>query len=416
LIVLLLLIPKGSFSQNVDTILVRDLKNFFFKETGCVLKGDFFSKWDRSDDFILFVSPSDKIGNPEEKKKYTRTINNDTLKENPSYDTLTYDVPADAACKLRPEFSTYSSDGLAFVIFHELMHNFIGQKHIKIPYAFEEAICDIIGNYCTLEFAKSDSRITKKSARHQIITNDSLYAAINRCISVIADHPEMLAVEHAKCEESIRQILENGNEFQKFRFGYKVNNGFLLKCRNYSWNYFLFQKIFLKQSSMSDFINTICHLSEDYYSQSEIEKKYCLELYANTNWTLEVTFVWDSLSPVITDPNDFYVTVTNRDPLNVFLLNLRSHCKENEITSDTCLFYWNQMVKKPWQRSNISVKNFLLTGGDSYGKNWLVTSAFVSDNQIICWMEEVNLQMGKRSKLVLSKDNAVLINTKNANK
>ena len=416
LIVSFLLLTKESFSQNVDTILIKDLKNFFFKETGYELKGDFFTKWDSSDYFILFVSPSERIDKPIEKKIYTETFNNDTLKDNPLYDTLFYDVPADARCKLRPEFTAYSSDGLAFIIFHELMHNFIRRKQIKIPYIFEEAICDIMGNYCTLEFAKSDPRITIKSAQQQINTNDSLYAAINRCISIIAEYPEMSAIEHSKCEERIRQLLENANEFQKFRFGYKVNNGFLLKCRNYSWNYFLFKKIFIDQFSMIDFIKTIYQLSEDCNVRSEIAEKYRLELYANTNWSLDVTFVWDSLFPIVADSNEFYFTVTNRDPLNRFIVNLSSHCTEDEITPDTCLFYWNEMVKRIGHRSNINIKNFLFTGSDNFGKNWMVSSAFVSDKQIICWMEEVNLQIGKKVRLVLSKDNSILINTKNRNK
>jgi hypothetical protein len=409
-LVFFLLLAQASFSQTLDTVLVRDLKNFFYKETGYVLKGDFFTKWDYSDDYWFFVSPSDKIGSLDEEKIYTRTINNDTLNENPVYDTFRYDVPADAACKLRPEFPTYSSDGLAFVIFHELMHNFIRQNHISIPYAFEEAVCDVMGNYCTLEFAKSDSRVTISSAKRQIVTNDRLYAVINRCIDITADHPERMAAEHARCDKSLQKILADANEFQKFRFNYKVNNGFLLKCRNYSWNYFLFQKIYREQHSMSDFIKTLYHLSDYYHKQTAKEKEYSLQLYAHTNWTLEVKFVWDSLSPILPDHNNFYVTVTNRDPLNIFLQNLRNNCEENQITADTCLKYWNKMVKKPWNWSNIKDKDFLLTGDDSFGKNWVVTSAFVSDKQVLCWMEEANLQMGKKTKVVLSKDNAVLIN------
>jgi hypothetical protein len=411
-----LLLPKGSFSQKVDTILIRDLKDFFYKETHYVLKGDFFTKWDYSDDFRLFVSPSDRIDDYEENKEYTETIDYDTLKYDPSYDTLYYDVPADAGCKLRPEFNKYSNEGLAFIIFHELMHNFIRQKQIKIPYVFEEAISDIMGNYCTLDFAKSDHRIKIKSAQKQILTNDSLYVTINRCISAIDDHPEMIAIEHSRCEERLRQLLEKANEFQKFRFGYKVNNGFLLKCRNYSWNYFLFEKIFLEQHSIFDFVQVIYQLSGDCTIRSDNAEKYRLELYANTNWSLDVTFVWDSLFPIMADRNAFYFTVTDKDPLNRFVYELSLNCTEDEITPDSCLFYWNEVVKSTGHRSNINIKNFNFTGSDHFGKNWLVTSAFVSDNQIICWMEEINLQIGKKTRLVLTKDNATFITTKNKNK
>ncbi len=410
------LLPKVSYCQVVNTTLIKDLKNFFFKEIGYVLKGDFFTKWDNKDCFYLFVSPSDRIDDANETKKYTETSDNDTIKDHASYDTLYYDVPADAGCKLRPEFTTYSPEGLAFVIFHELMHNFIIQKKLDIPYVFNEAICDIMGNYCTLDFAKSDARIHLHAAQQQIMTNNKLYTAINRCITTIGDHPEMLATAHATCEARINKLLGNANKFQKFRFAYKVNNGFLLKCRNYSWNYFILKKIFLKQSSMLDFVKIICQLSADSYVKTENIKKYRLALYAHTNWNLDFKVVWDSLSPIESDSNEFYITVTNKDPLNSFVDKLSSNCTEDNITPDLCLHYWNELVKATGNKSIIGMKGIMFTGSNHFGKNWLVSSAFVSDNQIMCWMEEINLQMGKKVKLVLTKKNVTIINTKYGNK
>jgi hypothetical protein len=282
-----------------------------------------------------------------------------------------------------------------------------------VPYIFEEAICDIIGNYCTLEFAKTDPRIPLSDAQKQISINDSLYTAINSCISAIADEPEKLAYEQSQCEAKISRILTDANEFQKFRFGYTVNNGFLMKCRNYSWNYFLFKRIFLEQASLRDFIVILDQLSDNSSLRPATVENYRSELYSHTNWTLEVHFVWDSLNPVFADTNGFFLSITNQDPLNRFIERLNATCTPDMVNAERCMHHWNALASKGGRRVDTRVERFSFTGSEHFGKNWFVTSAFLFDEQVVCWMEEVILQLGKKTELTLSIENATLITTSN---
>jgi hypothetical protein len=416
LALLFFLVSKEALTQNVDTLLIKDLKNFFYKQTGLVLKDDLFTQWDNKPYFIKYISPSEKIDDVQKYNKlYQDNTGKDSLEKKRVYDTLYYDVPADAACKLRPEFSTYSSDGLAFVIFHELMHNYIGQKSIKVPYVFEEAICDIIGNYCTLAFAGSDRRIDTKSAKKQIEINDNIYAAINKCIAVINDHPEKRDTEHKKCEGKIHGFLAHANQFQKFRLGYKVNNAFLLKCRNYSWNYFIFKKIFLKQKSIPDFVSILNQMSENCETVRPEVNNYLLELYKNTSWDLQVAFKWDSLFTIIKDDSEFYVAIIDHDPLNLFVKTIETTDSTIEITPDICMEYWNDIVNEYWPGEKTSGINLQFTRISPVGQTWVATSAFKADGHIMCWLEEIDLQMGKKVNINLTKENVTYIEVKKSN-
>jgi hypothetical protein len=262
------LICFASFSAGIDSLLfIEETKAFLYKEIGTVLKGDFYTKWETEEKpyVYVYVSLPDRVERPKKIKDpyfaYATDEASAIVKESElkmeGYNTFLYKTYANSWALLNNTFLSYSREAKAFVLFHEIMHNYFKQKHIKIPYEFIEPICDIIGNYGTLKYAQSTQNVNLISAQDQIISNERIYQCFNSTILEINNSPLNTSKLNARCSDTINEILLNGNSFQKFRFGYKVNNAYLIKNGYYCKYYFLLKTVFLKQDSINSFLELI---------------------------------------------------------------------------------------------------------------------------------------------------------------
>ena len=268
LLLLLQLICFNSFSASSDSLLfIEETKAFLYQEIGLVLKGDFYTKWETEEKpyLYVYVSLPDKVERPKKiKDPYFAYATDEAaaiIKESElkmaGYNTFLYKTYANSWALLNNTFLSYSREAKAFVLFHEIMHNYFKQKHIKIPYEFIEPVCDIIGNYGTLNYAQSTQNVNLISAQDQIQSNERIYQCFISTISEINNTPQNTILLNARCSDTINEILQKGNSFQKFRFEYKVNNAYLIKNGYYCKNYFLLKAVYLKQKSIKSFLEII---------------------------------------------------------------------------------------------------------------------------------------------------------------
>ena len=257
------------FADN-DSLFIADVKQFVFKEIGMNFKGDFFTEWNTSDQpyYYLYVSLPDKVEKPKEfsssftycrqDERCIRTGEKEFQAQ--GYQTFCYKTYANSGTSLNKRFISYSPETKSFIIFHELIHNYISQKGIEMPYEFNEALSDVIGNYGTLKYFRDNNRTDLVAAENQIRRNEKIYSYMNSAIKKINRHPEKKIRYYTKCREKIHVVIKNATQFQNDRFNYEVNNAFLLKNLYYCKNYFLLKKVFLRQKSIKDFLEIIQHI------------------------------------------------------------------------------------------------------------------------------------------------------------
>jgi hypothetical protein len=409
---------SAAHAQTLDTALIKDLKNFFFDRTGYTPERNVFTEWNREPDYILFISYPDRLERPTDLSRDIVIINykdSNAIQralekcDSLGFHTMLYDVPADALGKLRPEFPHYSNEGLAFLIFHELMHNFIRGNHYGMPYLFEEAICDVMGEFATIEFGKQDARINPVKALMQVKVNDSVYSAANRAIRLIADFPERTPEIGRECDSLIKGYLEQANNFQSFRFGYNANNAFLLKTRNYSWNYFICKQFFFEMPSVAAFSQAVCEISDENKERPARAQKFSNALFENMAWNVTVHTPPDSALPFMGQHQNLKLVVTQENPLIEFQKLLEHNCSPDEIDQRVCQIYWNVAIELLRIKSNSIINGDTIRGTEHFGQAWIASSAFIMDGHVTCWMQPINLFMGDTVILDFTKENTVWI-------
>lgn len=274
------IVYHGAFSSGNDSLVyIDEVKRFVYNETGYNLNGDFFSKWTNEEKpyIYLYVSLSDSVKRPAEFNSTYIFCGTDTDLANKEetkfvrkgYHTFCYKTSANSDGLLNKRLLSYSKDAIAFIIFHEFTHNYLVQKNIKIPYEFNEALCDVVGNYGALKYSTATQHLDLASVKNQIKSNEKIYKCLNKAISNINKNPEKTIVLNAKCQKAIHDIMKTANLFQKDRFDYPVNNAYLLKNEYYCKHYFLLKKVFLKQKTLRAFLEFMKSLPE---KSSDCEK------------------------------------------------------------------------------------------------------------------------------------------------
>lgn len=275
----------GAFSSGSDSLLyIDEVKRFAYNEIGYNLNGDFFNKWTNEEKpyIYLYVSLSDSIKRPTEFNYPYIFCGTDEDQANieetkftqRGYHTFCYKTNANSAALLNKRLLSYSKDAIAFIIFHELTHHYLDRKNIKIPYEFNEALCDVVGNYGALNYSMSTQNLDLASVKNQIKSNEKIYKCLNEAISNINKNPKKTIVLNAKCQAAINDILKNANLFQKDRFDYHVNNAYLLKNEYYCKHYFLLKKVFLKLKTLKAFLELMKTLPENSSDCEKYLKKF----------------------------------------------------------------------------------------------------------------------------------------------
>lgn len=260
------------FGAGNDSLFLKELKDFVFKEIGTELKGDFYTKWDtaRKPYLYVYVSLPGKVECPSDLTApfiYCGADENRAQKteshfKEEGYHVFCYKTYANSAALLNERFMSYREETKCFIVFHELMHNYINQQKLIIPYELNEALSDVIGNYGALKYSEDSGETNLRIAKAQIKLNEKIYALLNSTISKINTHPRKISVLNARCQKKIHAFLKDADTFQRDRFDYEVNNAYLLKNQYYSRYYFLLKKVFLNSGTINEFLEIIKHLPE----------------------------------------------------------------------------------------------------------------------------------------------------------
>jgi hypothetical protein len=153
------------------------------------------------------------------------------------FDVMLYKTAGTSEAFLNKRLLEYDDISLIFVLVHEAIHRHKQNTNSKLPYEYEEALCDVVANaYCG-----QLSNVKNKVYKRFIKANKQIYRVINSCIK-----GETSKIE---CERKIKKKLNQKTLFLNDRFNFSVNNAFLLRYSDYAGHYFELEKRFEKSTN-----------------------------------------------------------------------------------------------------------------------------------------------------------------------
>ncbi len=252
---------KNDFTIKIEYI--QEIKEFFETITDTEIIGEFYSKWEANNKLYLYLyaSKPNAIENIDHNSSriFSGTDMNKALKkkvqlEKLGYHTMLYRTPANAQTRLTERLLSFDLDILAFYTFHEITHRYIRQMGF-VPYAWEEATCDLIGNYGALEFCKLRHPKLVDRIENNILIMEQIKTTINKYYNKIENNSsDNLKRIYSKCESRIGRLIDDQNLFYKTRYSYKVNNAFFLREKNYSENYFRLKQRYNEADEIKSFL------------------------------------------------------------------------------------------------------------------------------------------------------------------
>lgn len=263
----LISLPNEILAANGDSILIAELKSFILKETGFELDKNFFTGWSKSEEpaVVLFVSSSTRVnalGDTEshfigygydEAAAVSKAKGFDSLGRH----TFVYKTYGSARAELSKRFLSYSHASISFVVLHEFVHHYTRDRKLALPFVYNEALGEVVGNYGAIEFAKLFGSISTKQAKAQRSRIEDIYEIINKTTQNINNGAGNVNELNLSCQKQIAKILRAEDLFQDDRFGYDVNNAYLFKNRLYAEKYFLLKEVLIKSGSISNLLTIV---------------------------------------------------------------------------------------------------------------------------------------------------------------
>ncbi|MBI5540459.1 MAG: hypothetical protein HY951_10405 [Bacteroidia bacterium] len=286
-------------NSKCDSTFIKDLKNYFFKETGFKLQGSFYTDSAKIEDslYILGVSLPNKVEKPSYKQKISSLMSflmkSYKIKKEDKY--ITYDFYSDNVLKrIKEKYKEYkkkgyhvlilngnlnsmtllnndlpsTKEGLSIIVFHELMHNYIDQKKYNIDIKYNEAICSVVGNYLALKYSIDTKNTDSTFIKKHILITENIYKCINDYTFKINYNIDNVNKLNNECQNEINSILDNSDSLQKVLFGGKVNNAYLLMYGEYSNKYFIIKNCYLKSCNTKESLTVLFNfqLNNRYYT------------------------------------------------------------------------------------------------------------------------------------------------------
>jgi len=253
------------FAFQYDSLFIDSTKKFANKEFGVELSSDLYTKWAQTNnsEILLFVSLPYRVQKPTNVGILDESKSKKEQYEKKGFITFEYEFYCDASTLLKERFLSFSFESISFIMFHELLHNYIIQEKINIPYELNEAACDVIGNYCTLKYINYNKRLQKDKVNKMIEVNEKTYEIMNKYIFRINQGSEDVDELCDQCNTELYPLSRTYDDFQKIRFYRAVNTAYLLKNSNYCVNYFLLKKVLLKAKNIKEFLKILRNCPEN---------------------------------------------------------------------------------------------------------------------------------------------------------
>ncbi len=255
------ILASTAFSQTED--LFRAAKDFIYTKAGYELKKTFYTDTVADSPYVyLYVSEKNRLArHPDLSGNFVFFGHNlDSAAkaaakfDSSGFDTFIYKTNGNSKATINATLLSYETEAIVFILFHEYIHNYLHEHKIKIPYNMEEALCDVAGNYLTVEFFRLGS--DRKRSIDQLKINEKIYKQINKLSLTINNSRK----SKSGAEKKILSYIKKGNAFQRDRFDYAINNAYLLKNQFYSKHYFTLRRIYLKQQDVAALLRELTNL------------------------------------------------------------------------------------------------------------------------------------------------------------
>lgn len=238
-------------SHNNKVKLLHDISTYLKSEFGMEISKQFYTKWDENETghHVVYFSKPDEIdghqrGFGDEKSAIDFRVKQDSL----GFHTMIYHTYGSAAVRLSEHLLSYSEESIGFIGFHEATHTHFNNKGTRLPYSVNEAACDVLANYATVEFAKKDKRITYLKAKKQRKYIEKIGNLVNLASSDLKSGQTSKFIEKSRILEKKVGKLNNDyfeDSFLKDRYFYEINNAFLLRNTYYSKYYFKLKELLI---------------------------------------------------------------------------------------------------------------------------------------------------------------------------
>lgn len=274
LIALFLVICFQAYSQsNTDNKssskleLIESIKGYCINELNMDVSKHFYSNWAKSEkpNYYLYVSEKDTLISPFNQQKSFISFGHNfekAKKEKDYYDelgysTLLYETYGTSGTQLSNHLLSYSEENIAFIAFHEATHQHIRNK-AKIPYSIVESVCDIVGNYGTLNLFSENEKFSTRKAKKQIKHIENIALEINNLIDNIE-----LKSDKSKLTKKIQKLNKKKNRFKIERYDYEINNAYLIRYKSYTKYYFKLKNLLILTGDLEVFMDFITDLPKN---------------------------------------------------------------------------------------------------------------------------------------------------------
>jgi hypothetical protein len=167
-------------------------------------------------------------------------------------DTMLYTVHASNR-GLSKSLLDFSPEGIVQVLFHEIFHGHLKEKSPYTLIKDEESLADAMGYLCGIEFSKLNGQLDTDSLVKSENTFEKVSLFLKQCIDRVK-RGEISEEFYTTSGKTLRKFLPDFDDYQRQRFDYEFNNAFLVRYRDYCYNYPESKKLVLQYGNLARFV------------------------------------------------------------------------------------------------------------------------------------------------------------------
>jgi hypothetical protein len=258
----------GIAKYKLQLQLIDSIKSYITSDLGMYVQSTFYTSWRGADadsmHIFFYISRGDRVEKDTVNKipwyfeKESNAIAKSKEMSALGYHTLVYKTAGMANTLLTPKLLSYPNEAIAFIVFHEAVHQNLAKMGGTVHYNYEEALCDVIANMACVRFAEKKGMIDVHAAEKQRDVFERSYSFLNKERSMLDTmQPHNKPALYRTCSNIISDLTADANQFVKDRMDYEVNNAYFLRIQDYAANYFKVKKLFAVSFNFKDIVGRI---------------------------------------------------------------------------------------------------------------------------------------------------------------